>query len=133
MEQQKGGNRLLAGDGRKAERDQLVIHARSVSQLRHQALGARINMADTFTRIGQIIESELNRARVPAVCPEIRPDTSFERDLNASTIDMICLSIEFEDAFEIEFPAERLENCDTVASLVDLVDDLVQKKAEHYA
>jgi len=81
-------------------------------------------MSEAFTRVAEIVAHELNHARKPHVCPDISEATSFQSHLLCSSVDMVCITLEIEDQLGVELPAERLEHCETVGDLAQLVDEL---------
>lgn len=84
-------------------------------------------MTDILTRTIELVTAYLRVwAGEP---PEVTADSSLEGDLACDQIDRVCLEIEMEDAFDVRFPADPLENCETVGDLAALVERMSKREA----
>jgi len=86
-------------------------------------------VTDTLSRIIAIVRGELASHRPAHTLPEITAESSFERDLACDALDIISIELALEDEFCVIFPAERLEACETVGALAELVWSLISAEA----
>ncbi len=72
----------------------------------------------TFERVKQIIAEELG-----AELDDIKMDTHLTDDLGADSLDAVELIMSIEDEFEVEIPDEELQNIQTVADIVEFLEN----------
>ena len=82
---------------------------------------------DTLARTITLIRAHLSGHRSPHSVPAITAESSFERDLRCDAIDIVCIELAAEDEFHVRFPAERMEACETVGDLAELVRVLIKE------
>ena len=71
-----------------------------------------------FEKIREIIVEELG-----VELDDIKTSTHLTDDLGADSLDAVELIMSIEDAFEVEIPDEELQNIQTVADLVEFIEN----------
>ena len=61
---------------------------------------------------------------------EIKRETNILTDLNADSLDVVELLMELEEEFQIKIPDAEQEKIQTVGQAVDLIERLLQEKAQ---
>lgn len=79
-------------------------------------------MTDITTRIIAIVANEIASTRVCWIRPAIDASTSLAADLHCDVIDRVVISHEIEEAFDVRLPADGLDQAETIADLVALVE-----------
>ena len=72
----------------------------------------------TFDKIKEIIAEQLSVEE-----DSISMDTNLMKDLEADSLDAVEIIMTIEEEFDIEIPDEEAENFQTVADLVNYVED----------
>lgn len=72
----------------------------------------------TFDKIKEIIAEQLSVEE-----DSISMDTNLMKDLEADSLDAVEIIMGIEEEFDIEIPDEEAENFQTVADLVNYVED----------
>lgn len=71
-----------------------------------------------FEKVAQIIAEELG-----VELDDIKMDTHLTDDLGADSLDAVELIMSIEEEFDVEIPDEELQNIQTVADIVEFLDN----------
>lgn len=82
----------------------------------------RISGAELTARMIELVKREIVSTRVGWVEPAIDASTSLVADLHCDVIDRVVISHEIEEAFDVRLPADGLDQAETIADLVALVE-----------
>lgn len=82
----------------------------------------RISGAELTARMIELVKREIVSTRVGWVEPAIDASTSLVADLYCDVIDRVVISHEIEEAFDVRLPADGLDQAETIADLVALVE-----------
>ena len=83
------------------------------------------NREEIEKRVIEMIAQQLGVNR-----DEIKRETNILTDLNADSLDVVELLMELEEEFQIKIPDAEQEKIQTVGQAIDLIERLLQEKAQ---
>lgn len=93
--------------------------------MQEEANVALPNRDEIEKRVIEMIAQQLGVNR-----DEIKRETNIFTDLNADSLDVVELLMELEEEFQIKIPDAEQEKFQTVGQAVDLIERLLQEKAQ---